>query len=188
MIGYAICGSFCTFSASLSALCELVKEGYEVQPIMSERAFTTDTRFWRAEAFASKIQEITGREIIHSIVEAEPLGPKKPLESLVIAPCTGNTLAKIAGGITDSAVTMAAKAHLRCDRPLLIALATNDGLSQNLACLSKLLTRRSVYFVPMRQDDPKGKPYSLVADMSLLPDAFLAMNDGKQLRPLFLEP
>lgn len=188
MIGYAICGSFCTFSASLSALCELVKEGYEVQPIMSERAFTTDTRFWRAEEFTSKIRDITGREIIHSIVEAEPLGPKKPLDSLVIAPCTGNTLAKISGGITDSAVTMAAKAHLRCDRPLLIALATNDGLSQNLAGLAGLITRRSVYFVPMRQDDPIGKPHSLVADMSLLFDAFLAMKEGKQLRPLFLEP
>lgn len=187
MIGYAICGSFCTFSASLSALNRLVQEGYEIQPIMSERAFSTDTRFWRAEEFASKIREITGREIIHSIVEAEPLGPKKPLDSLVIAPCTGNTLAKIAMGITDSAVTMAAKAHLRCDRPLLIALATNDGLSQNLSNIARLLTRRSVYFVPMLQDDPLGKPHSLVAEMKLVPEALIAMREGKQLRPLFLE-
>ena len=109
-----------------------------------------------------------------------------PLEALVIAPCTGNTLAKMAHGITDSAVTMAAKAHLRCDRPLLIALATNDAMSQNLENLARLLTRRSVYFVPMRQDDPGGKPYSLVADIRRVPDALTAMREGKQLRPLFM--
>ncbi len=188
MIGYAICGSFCTFSASLEALSGLAREGYDIQPIMSERPYSTDTRFWRAEEFASRVRELTGREIIHSITAAEPLGPKNPLEALIIAPCTGNTLAKIAGGITDSAVTMAAKAHLRCDRPLLLALATNDALSQNLSNLAALLTRRSVYFVPMRQDDPKGKPHSLVADTTLLLNAFYAMREGRQLRPLFLEP
>ena len=119
---------------------------------------------------------------------AEPLGPKSPLDSLIISPCTGNTLAKIARGITDSAVTMAAKAHLRTDRPLLIALATNDGLSQNLGSLAELITRRSVYFVPMRQDDPKGKPHSLVAEMSLLPQCYDLMLSGEQMRPIFLEP
>ena len=188
MIGYAVCGSFCTFSASLLALAELVRRGYDIQPIMSERAYSTDTRFFKASDFISRVESLTGREIIHSITDAEPLGPKKPLDALIIAPCTGNTLAKIAGGVTDSAVTMAAKAHLRCDRPTLIALATNDGLSQNLGNLASLLTRRSVYFVPMRQDDPQGKPHSLVADMSLVPDAFTAMKEGRQIRPLFLEP
>jgi dipicolinate synthase subunit B len=183
-----VCGSFCTFSASLLALAELVRRGYDIQPIMSERAYSTDTRFFKASDFISRVESLTGREIIHSITDAEPLGPKKPLDALIITPCTGNTLAKIAGGVTDSAVTMAAKAHLRCDRPTLIALATNDGLSQNLGNLASLLTRRSVYFVPMRQDDPQGKPHSLVADMSLVPDAFTAMKEGRQIRPLFLEP
>jgi dipicolinate synthase subunit B len=186
VIGYAVCGSFCTFSASLLALAELVRRGYDIQPIMSERAYSTDTRFFKASDFISRVESLTGREIIHSITDAEPLGPKKPLDALIIAPCTGNTLAKIAGGITDSAVTMAAKAHLRCDRPTLIALATNDGLSQNLGNLASLLTRRSVYFVPMRQDDPQGKPHSLVADFSRLPEALSALREERQLRPLFL--
>ena len=187
MIGYAFCGSFCTLSASLSALEKLVLAGEEIQPIMSELAYSTDTRFWLASEFVGKVEALCGRPVIHSIVDAEPLGPKKPLDALIISPCTGNTLAKLAHGITDSAVTMAAKAHLRCDRPLLIALSTNDGLSQNLSNIATLLSRKSVYFLPMRQDDPKGKPHSLVADMTLLPEAFAAMGGGKQLRPIFLE-
>lgn len=188
MIGYAICGSFCTFSASLSALEGLLKQGYEIQPIMSERAYSTDTRFWLASEFVSRVEALCGRPVIHSIAYAEPLGPKNPLDALIIAPCTGNTLAKLSRGITDSSVTMAAKAHLRQDRPLLIALATNDGLSQNLSNIARLLTRKSVYFLPMRQDDPDKKPHSLVADLTLLPEALSAMADGKQLRPLFLPP
>ena len=186
MTGYAICGSFCTFSASFEALNRIISLGEDVQPIMSERAYSTDTRFWIAEEYRDMIEETCGRKIIHTVEDAEPLGPKKPLDRLIIAPCTGNTLSKLAHGITDSAVTMAAKAHLRCDRPLLIALATNDGLSQNLGSIASLITRRSVYFVPMRQDDPKEKPHSLVADMSRLPEALLAMKSGEQLRPLFL--
>jgi len=188
MIGYAICGSFCTFSATLTALEELIKAGYEIQPIMSERAYSTDTRFWLATEFVSRVESLCGRRVIHSIVDAEPLGPKNPLDALIIAPCTGNTLAKLAHGITDSAVTMAAKAHLRQDRPLLIALCTNDGMSQNLANIAELLKRKSVYFLPMRQDDPEKKPHSLVADFSLLPEAFRAMAEHRQLRPLFLPP
>jgi dipicolinate synthase subunit B len=119
-------------------------------------------------------------------VDAEPLGPTTPLDALVIAPCTGNTLAKLAGGITDSSVTMAAKAHLRCDRPLLLALASNDSLSANLANIARLLQRKGVFFVPMRQDDPAKKPHSLVADFTCLNDSLAAALDGKQLRPLFL--
>ncbi len=188
MIGYAICGSFCTFKKSLEALGELISAGYDVQPIMSERAYSTDTRFFAAEDFRSRLREITKREIIHTVEDAEPLGPKRPLDALIIAPCTGNTLAKIARGITDTAVTMAAKAHLRCDRPLLIALASNDAMSQNLQNIASLITRRGVYLVPMRQDDPMGKPHSLVADMSMLGDSLAAMKNGQQLRPLFLEP
>lgn len=188
MIGYAICGSFCTFKKSLEALGELIAAGYEVQPIMSERAYSTDTRFFEAEEFRKRLLEMTKREIIHTVEDAEPLGPRTPLDALIIAPCTGNTLAKIAHGITDSAVTMAAKAHLRCDRPLLIALASNDAMSQNLGNLASLITRRGVYFVPMRQDDPKGKPHSLVAEMSLIKECVSSMEIGRQMRPIFLEP
>lgn len=188
MTGYAICGSFCTFSASLKVLSELALEGEDIQPIMSERAYSTDTRFWLASEFAHKVEDICGRKIIHTVAAAEPLGPKTPLDRLIIAPCTGNTLAKLASGITDSAVTMAAKAHLRRDRPLLIALATNDGLSQNLQNVARLITRKGVYFVPMRQDDPIKKPHSLVADMKKIPDAIAKMKNGEQLRPIFLEP
>ena len=188
MIGYAFCGSFCTLSASLASLEKIIAEGREVQPIMSERAYSTDTRFWLASEFRDRVEALCKRKIIHTVEAAEPLGPKTPLESLIIAPCTGNTLAKLARGITDSAVTMAAKAHLRCDRPLLIALATNDGLSQNLGSIASLITRRSVYFLPMRQDDPVGKPHSLVADMGRIPEALSAMDGERQLRPLFLEP
>lgn len=186
MLGYAFCGSFCTFAKSISALEKLVKEGYDIQPIVSERAYSTDTRFFRAGEFVERIEAITNRRVIHTVEDAEPLGPKKPLESLIISPCTGNTLAKIANGITDTSVTMAAKAHLRCDRPLLIALATNDAMSQNFANIGGVLTRKSVYFVPMKQDDVENKPYSLVADMSRISEALAAMREGRQLRPLFI--
>ena len=186
MIGYAICGSFCSFSASLRALEGLVNAGYDIQPIMSERAYFTDTRFWLASEFAGRVEELCGKKIIHSIADAEPLGPQTPLDALIIAPCTGNTLAKLNQGITDSTVTMAAKAHLRQDRPLLIALCTNDGMSQNLSNIAGLLTRKSVYFLPMRQDDPISKPHSLVADFSRLPDGLSAMQEGRQIRPLFI--
>ena len=187
MLGYAFCGSFCTMSASLSAMERLISDGFEIQPIMSETAYTTDTRFHPAREFSDRVERITGRKIIHTVADAEPLGPKAPLDALVIAPCTGNTLAKLAGGITDTAVTMAAKAHLRCDRPLLISLASNDAMSQNLANIARLLTRKSVYFVRMTQDDPEKKPHSLVANMSEIPDALAAAMQGTQLRPIFRE-
>lgn len=186
MIGYAICGSFCSFSASLAVLEQLIRSGEEVQPIMSERACSTDTRFWLCSEFSSRVRSLCGRDIICSVADAEPLGPLKPLEALIISPCTGNTLAKLASGITDSSVTMAAKAHLRQDRPLLIALASNDAMSQNLANVGRLLTRRGTFFVPMRQDDPRSKPHSLVADFSLVPDCLAAMREGRQLRPIFI--
>jgi len=186
MIGYAFCGSFCTLSRSLAELRGLAMAGYEIVPIMSENVYTTDTRFFKAEEFIKRVKEITGAEIIHTVKDAEPLGPTKPLDYLIISPCTGNTLAKIAHGVTDTAVTMAAKAHLRSDRPVLIALASNDAMSQNLASLATLLTRKSVYFLPMAQDDPLRKPHSLVADFSRLGEAFEAMQHGRQLRPLFV--
>lgn len=186
MIGYALCGSFCTHAASLSVLKELKALGEDIIPILSERCCVTDTRFGKAEELLLSIESITGRKAVTSVEEAEHFGAITPLEYLVISPCTGNTLAKLASGISDGAVTMAAKAHLRCDRPLLIALATNDAMSQNLSNIGTLLSRKSVYFTPMIQDDPVKKPHSLVASSSLIKDAFLAMKKGSQLRPLFL--
>lgn len=186
MIGYAFCGSFCTLSHSLAALRRLCAEGADILPIFSERVSSTDTRFWQAKDFRDTVETMCGRHAIGSIVEAEPLGPVTPLEALVIAPCTGNTLAKMAQGITDTTVTMAAKAHLRCDRPTLIALASNDSMSANLANIATLLQRKQVFFVPMRQDDPEKKPHSLVADFTYLPECLTAALAGHQLRPLFL--
>ena len=185
MIGYALCGSFCTVAQSLAVLRELCGR-YEVQGIVSEAIRDTDTRFGRAQDTLSQIEELTGRPVIDSIVAAEPLGPKHPLDALIIAPCTGNTLAKMANGITDSTVTMAAKAHLRANRPLLLTLATNDALSANLVNIGKLMQKKSVYFTPMRQDDPEGKPHSLVAEFSLIERGLAAALSGRQLTPLFL--
>jgi dipicolinate synthase subunit B len=185
MIGYAFCGSFCTLRDSLLSLEVLSKSGEEIQPIMSPITYSSDTRFITSEELKSRVRTLTGREIIHTIEKAEPLGPAHPLEILIIAPCTGNTLAKIANGITDTAVTMAAKAHLRCDRPLLIALASNDAMSQNLQNISKLISHRSVYFLPMKQDAPLKKPHSLVCEFDKIPFALGEIRRGRQLRPLF---
>lgn len=186
MIGYAFCGSFCTLHAALIGLEALLSRGLEVQPIMSERVYRSDTRFFKAEDLKKRVIELTGREIIHTVEAAEPLGASNPLDALVVAPCTGNTLAKFANGITDGAVNMAIKAHLRCDRPTLFCVATNDAISQNLSSIAYALTRRSVYLLPMYQDSPKGKPYSLVANFELIEEGYLAMMRGEQLRPLFL--
>ena len=186
MIGYAFCGSFCTLGASIASLEAIVNAGHDVLPIMSENAYSTDTRFQTASDFVTRVEDITKKKVIHTVKDAEPLGPFTPLDALIIAPCTGNTLSKLSSGITDTAVTMAAKAHLRRDRPLLIALASNDAMSQSLSSIARLLTRRSVYFVPMRQDDPIKKPYSLVADMSSIPESLDEMMKGNQIRPLFL--
>ncbi len=184
MIGYAVCGSFCTHAKSLEVLKQLCKNN-AVQPIFSKNAATIDTRFGKACDTVKKAENICSMKSIVTIEDAEPLGPSKPLDYLIICPCTGNTLAKIANGITDTPVTMAAKAHLRTDRPLLIALASNDALSTNLSNLSRLLTRKNVFFVPMFQDDPIKKPHSLVADFSLVSEAFENMKNGVQIRPIF---
>lgn len=186
LIGYCFTGSFCTFERSLLAMRGLVTRGYEIQPIMSENAFYTDTRFALAEEFSHRVEELAGRQIIHTIRDAEPLGPRLPLDLLVISPCTGNTLAKLARGITDTAATMAAKAHLRSDRPLLVALASNDAMSQNLANIARLITRRSVYFLPMRQDDPRHKPHSLVAEFERMEEGVTLALKGEQIRPVFV--
>lgn len=187
MIGYAFCGSFCTHAESLKQLELLKKEGYDIQPIMSECVWSTDTRFGKCEDFKHRIRDICGRDIIHTIVDAEHLGPRVKLDAMVICPCTGNTLAKLACGITDTAVTMAAKAHLRSNRPLVICLASNDALSANMKNIATMLSRKHVYFVPLRQDDPEKKPHSLVADFSLLGNTLYSAVKGEQYQRVFIE-
>lgn len=186
MIGFAMCGSYCTHEKALWELSCLINKGFDVQPIISENVSVTDTRFGTAVELVSRLNHMCGREAVSTIVGAEPLGPKTPLDALIICPCTGNTLAKMASGITDTAVTMAAKAHLRGDKPLIIALASNDAMSANMKNIGTMLNRKHVYFVPMAQDDPEKKPHSLVADFSLLFPTLEAALAGKQYRKLFL--
>ncbi|MBQ7873066.1 MAG: dipicolinate synthase subunit B [Clostridia bacterium] len=186
LIGYAICGSFCTISHSLEIMKRLILKGYELLPIMSDNAYNTDTRFGNADKIREQVVEITGKNIIHTIKDAEPLGPAVNLDAMIIAPCTGNTLAKIANGITDTSVCMAAKAHLRNDKPLIIALASNDALSGNLKNIGTLLNRKSIFFTPMVQDDPLKKPHSLVADFTLIEEALLQAMSGKQIPKMFI--
>jgi len=186
MIGYALCGSFCTHARSLRVLKELKNSGEDILPIISPAVGSTDTRFGKADDLVRELEEITGREVVRTIGAAEPLGPSIPLEALIISPCTGNTIAKLASGITDTSVTMAAKATMRADRPVMIALASNDALSANLSNIAALLQKKNVYFVPMRQDDAVKKPHSLVAEFELLPKCLSMQREGKQLRPLFL--
>lgn len=170
MIGYALCGSFCTHARAVDTLRNLRARGHEILPIVSEIVYETDTRFGTADDLISELESICGRKTVHTIAAAEPLGPKTPLDLLIIAPCTGNTLAKMANGITDTAVTMAAKAQLRADRPILLGLASNDALSANLQNIAALHTRRHITFAPMAMDDKIGKPYSLVCDFGAIPE------------------
>ena len=183
-IGFAFCGSYCTFDKAIGALEKTAEIYTTVTPVMSENACSTDTRFGTARSFIDRIEAICGNKIISTISDAEPFGPKALLDILVIAPCTGNTIAKLAGGVTDTSVTMAAKAHLRNSRPVLIAVSTNDGLSGNAANIGKLLNRKNIYFVPYYQDDPVKKPASITADFSLLPAAIEAALNGVQLQPM----
>ena len=184
-IGFALCGSYCTFSQVFPAM-EALARDHRVVPIFSEHVRSTDTRFGSAEGFYQKAFEITGVEPICSIEEAEPIGPKKLLDALVIAPCTGNTLGKLSCGITDTTVTMAAKAHLRNGRPLILAVSTNDGLSGSAENLGRMLARRNLYFVPFGQDDPVKKPTSMVADFSKTRATLEAALEGRQIQPILL--
>ena len=186
MIGYAICGSYCTHGYSLRQLEALLFAGYEVIPIVSENVYSTDTRFGKADELIERLEGLCSRDAVHSIVDAEPLGPKIALDAMIICPCTGNTLAQLAAGITDTAVCLAAKAHLRGNRPLVIALASNDALSANLKNIATLLSRKHVYFVPMRQDDPQNKPHSLIADFELLLPTLQSAMKGEQYQKIFV--
>ncbi len=183
-IGFALCGSFCTFHTILPVMEELAQAGYIITPIMSQAAYNTDTRFGKAEEFRERIQTICGAPILHTVFEAEPIGPKKLLDALVIAPCTGNTLGKLAGGISDSAVTLAAKAHLRNQRPVIVGVSTNDALAGSAANIGKLLGTKNYYFIPLRQDDPVNKPTSIVADFSKTKQTLEAALQGQQIQPL----
>ncbi len=185
-VGFALCGSFCTHAQVLKELEKLCGEYETVIPIVSDICTHTDTRFGTAEDFLAAVERLTGRGIIRSVSGAEPIGPKQLLDVLVIAPCTGNTLGKLAAGITDTSVTMAAKSHLRNEKPVVIALASNDGLSGAARNIGELLGRKHYYFVPFGQDDPERKPRSLVADFSRIGETVEAALQGRQIQPVLL--
>ncbi len=187
-LGFAMCGSFCTFDAVLTQLEAMRAEFPKIIPIMSTISYETDTRFGTAEDFRARLERACGQPVIHTIAQAEPIGPKKLLDVLVIAPCTGNTLAKLANGIADTPVTLAAKAHLRNERPIVIAVSTNDALAGNAENIGKLLARGHYFFVPMRQDNAIKKPRSVVADFTRLPETIRAALNGRQLQPLLAAP
>ena len=184
-LGVALCGSYCTYEQVFREL-EKLSGQYDLVPIMSDTAAETDTRFGSAADHIRRLTGLTGKRVVTTIAEAEPLGPKAPMDALVMAPCTGNTLSKLAHGATDSAVTMAAKAHLRNGRPLVIAFSTNDGLSGSAENIARLLNRKHVFFVPFRQDDPAKKPNSLQADFSLIAQTVEAALRGEQLQPILV--
>ena len=183
-IGFAITGSFCTFKEVFAQLETLAAQGYRVTPIMSQNAYETDTRFGRAQDWIALAEEITGEKVIHTIAQAEPIGPKKLLDLLILAPCTGNTLGKLACGIYDTAPTLAVKSHRRNERPVLIAVSTNDALASSAANIGRLVNQKGFYFVPYRQDDFRGKPTSCVADFTKILPAAKAALEGRQLHPV----
>ena len=184
-IGFAMCGSFCTYAAAFPAMEELAKE-HTVFPIFSLSSQSVDSRFGKARDHLRRAETICGRNVITTIEDAEPIGPKKLLDILVIAPCTGNTLAKLAHSIADTPVTMAAKSHLRNGRPILLAVASNDALAGAAENIGRLLARKHYYFVPFGQDDPIGKPTSMIADYKKIPQALKAALEGQQIQPILL--
>ncbi len=186
-LGYAFCGSFCTIKNSVAALEKLSQTDMDIKPIMSPIVYSTDTRFGKAEELKSKVKALCKTDIIiHDIPAAEPIGPKNLLDILVVAPCTGNTAAKIALGITDTPVALAVKAHLRNNKPVVLAIATNDALGASAKNLGLLHNTKNIYFVPYRQDDPTDKNNSLVCDFSLIPETVKAALGGEQIQPVII--
>ena len=185
-LGYAFCGSFCTIQKSLTILKELAKTNIKIIPIMSEIVYKTDTRFGSAADLKSEVEAVCGSPIIHTVSGAEPIGPKNLLDILLISPATGNTLAKCALGITDTAVTMAAKANLRNNKPVVFAVATNDALGASAKNIGLLHNTKNIFFVPYKQDDPQDKNNSLVCDFSYIPQTLEAALSGKQIQPVIL--
>ncbi|MBU4532881.1 MAG: dipicolinate synthase subunit B [Eubacteriales bacterium] len=186
-IGFALTASFCTLGEVFKHMEKLVEEGAEIYPIVTQTMGSTDTKYGKAEEWRAKLEKLTGHSIIDNIVAAEPIGPGKLVDVIVLAPCTGNTLAKLANGITDGPVLMSAKAQLRNQRPVVIAVSTNDGLGLNARNLGTLLNTRNIYMVPFGQDNPKGKPNSLVAKMDLMLDTIEHALQGRQLQPVLVK-
>lgn len=185
-VGYAMCGSFCTMSQATEELEKLTKQNINVIPIMSDIVYNNDTRFTKKEELKQLVKQLTGNDIIHTVIQAEPIGPKKMLDILIVSPCTGNTLSKIANGITDSSVTMAVKAHLRNNRPVVLAIATNDALSASAKNIGVLLNTKNIYFVPFSQDDAIKKPTSIIADFTKIQETVAQALKGNQIKPLIL--
>ena len=185
VIGFAMCGSFCTYAQVFPVMETLAKQ-HRIIPIFSDVSHTTDSRFGTAQQHIERVSAICGQKPLHSIPEVEPFGPKKILDALIIAPCTGNTLAKLAHSIADGPVTMAAKSHLRNGRPILIAVSTNDALAGAAENIGRLLGKKHYYFVPFGQDDAKNKPTSMVADFNQIPAALDRALNGEQIQPLLL--
>ncbi len=185
-IGFVLTGSFCTFSKVLPKMKEIIKKGAEIIPIMSFNSYNLDTKFGKAKDFIDEIEEMTGKKIIHTIQDAEPIGPKKMTDIMVIAPCSGNTMAKLACDIIDTPATMSAKSHLRNNKPLVIAPSTNNGLSGNAENIGKLLNRKNYYFVPFKQDNPITKPRSIVFDAEYIIKTIEYALEGEQISPILL--
>ncbi|HHW32380.1 MAG TPA: dipicolinate synthase subunit B [Clostridiaceae bacterium] len=185
-LGYALTGSFCTFSKVMVELEKIIEEGAEVFPIVSESVKSFDTRFGKASDLMTKLEIMTGKPVISTIVEAEPIGPKSMLDILVVSPCTGNTLSKIANAVTDTSVTMAVKAHLRNNKPVVLGISTNDGLGANAKNLGILLNRKNMYFIPFEQDDPDKKCNSLVARFELTIPTIEEALKGRQIQPVLV--
>lgn len=185
-IGFVMTGSFCTFRKTIDELKKIVKLGAKVIPIMSENSYTMDTKFGKAEDFINEVEEITGAKILHTIQEVEPIGPKDMLDILVVAPATGNTMAKLANDIIDNSATMAVKSHLRRERPVVVAISTNNGLSGAGENIGKLFNRKHYYFVPFKQDNPITKPRSIVFDPSYLIKTIEYALDNEQIQPILL--
>ena len=185
-IGFCLTGSFCTFKNTILQMRELVKAGADIIPIMSYSAYNMDSKFGKAEDFRKEIEEISGNSVIHTIQEAEPIGPGHLTDIMIIAPCTGNTIGKLSNGINDGAVLMAVKSHLRNSNPLVIAPSTNDGLSSSAENIGKLLNKKNIFFVPFRQDNPITKPRSIVFDPTYIKSTLEFALEGKQIQPILL--
>lgn len=185
-IGYCLTGSFCTFSKALSTMQNLVDLGYDIIPIMSENAYNTDTRFGTSKEIQNQIKAVTNNDIIHTIPMAEPIGPKNMMDALIVAPCTGNTLAKLANGITDTTATMAVKSHLRNSRPVILGVSTNDALGASAKNIGALLNYKNYFFVPMSMDNPDKKPKSIVCDFEKIPQTLaLALENLEVTKKIF---
>ena len=184
-LGYAMTGSFCTLDKSIREMARLAAQEYDILPIMSENVYTVSTRFGKARDIVTRVEDITQKSVIHTVIGAEPIGPQQLCDVLLVAPCTGNTLSKIALGITDTPVTMAVKSQLRIGAPVVLCVASNDALGASAENIGKLLNRKNVYFVPLSQDDPQKKPNSLVAHFELIPQCIKEALEKRQLQPIF---